>query len=468
MAVSENYVLKDLLIESNYEQMPIKEESSESPYEAFDSPTGDYKRACLLGTTKIPKASSSQCRMCLRKVPVEYLAPLDGTCLSNFESFFACVIDATNQFVCDNCTNLMDILVNFKQAVLDANRILEYGSFTLQGSFWQDPDNVEAVAKSRIMVEYHLQELNSMVECSVENVDDEEKMEMFRGFDDTHLIAKKSDSDSSEEMIYRHYDDSEDIQLEDSNMIPGPPDEEIEIEFEEIPIETKPSIKPTSSKTSVASKKRKPHRKGTSEQTSLEKPTIESKSSRNESSNKAKKSHKKATDGMIINTKKKKIRKPLTYNQTHVLCDFCGKTIHIMTREHHLNEHKGIQPYRCEKGCDRRFYGVLHKQRHEHRMHGGSDGGAKTQECDICGKVIRGCVNDLNLHKKVHEGKEFRCETCGKTYTQRRFLLRHRIVHLDVYRYECNYCSKKFKYKASLKGHEKSVHEKKSVLSQKM
>ena len=52
----------------------------------------------------------------------------------------------------------------------------------------------------------------------------------------------------------------------------------------------------------------------------------------------------------------------------------------------------------------------------------------------------------------------FRCEYCGKGFTQNHHLKRHLRIHTGMTPFNCRYCDRPFKYKTSMQRHERTVH----------
>ena len=82
-------------------------------------------------------------------------------------------------------------------------------------------------------------------------------------------------------------------------------------------------------------------------------------------------------------------------------------------------------------------------------------------ECPIC-KAIFGKTNLRKHLKTVHEGiKDFKCDHCGKEYTENKGLKVHIKRHHDNVRDEqCNQCGKQFFTKEVLKEHVRNIHNK--------
>ncbi|KAG8236276.1 hypothetical protein J437_LFUL016499 [Ladona fulva] len=74
--------------------------------------------------------------------------------------------------------------------------------------------------------------------------------------------------------------------------------------------------------------------------------------------------------------------------------------------------------------------------------------------CSLCGKCFTQ-KNNLHRHKLVHLGtKPFQCDECGLRFTEKSALDRHQVVHVgggDVFK--CSQCGKAFNRKSNLERH---------------
>ena len=58
----------------------------------------------------------------------------------------------------------------------------------------------------------------------------------------------------------------------------------------------------------------------------------------------------------------------------------------------------------------------------------------------------------------VSNEKEFMCQTCHKLFASKLYLKEHNKVHSSATRYSCNTSNKSYKYRSSLRHHEKTRH----------
>ena len=82
-----------------------------------------------------------------------------------------------------------------------------------------------------------------------------------------------------------------------------------------------------------------------------------------------------------------------------------------------------------------------------------SVGGAKSFECNQCGKKLAS-KQSLTWHLRVHSGeKPFSCSQCGKAFTQKGHLTTHLRVHSGEKPFACSQCGKAFARKSNLNRH---------------
>ena len=128
-------------------------------------------------------------------------------------------------------------------------------------------------------------------------------------------------------------------------------------------------------------------------------------------------------------------------------CEVCQKT--YSTKKclvaHYANNHvaKRIQKYNCAL-CDIDFNSKRKFEYHNSTKHEASKHEASKFECEKCDKTYK-LKYLLNSHLKEHkEGRNTKCEICGKFFTGKGFVVHLRTVHTERL-FNCNTCNKTFK-----------------------
>ena len=148
-------------------------------------------------------------------------------------------------------------------------------------------------------------------------------------------------------------------------------------------------------------------------------------------------------------------------------CEVCQKT--YSTKKclvaHYANNHvaKRIQKYNCAL-CDIDFNSKRKFEYHNSTKHEASKHEASKFECEKCDKTYK-LKYLLNSHLKEHkEGRNTKCEICGKFFTGKGFVVHLRTVHTERL-FNCNTCNKTFKANNTLERHIQQVHQQKKMFS---
>ena len=112
--------------------------------------------------------------------------------------------------------------------------------------------------------------------------------------------------------------------------------------------------------------------------------------------------------------------------------------------------------YKCET-CGKSFAQKGGLKRHIYTTHEGH----KDFKCDSCGKLFSSEQNLKTHIHSIHEGhKDYNCVICGKSFSQAGHLKSHiHSVHVGLKEHKCEICGKSFSQAGVLKRHIDTVHE---------
>ena len=80
----------------------------------------------------------------------------------------------------------------------------------------------------------------------------------------------------------------------------------------------------------------------------------------------------------------------------------------------------------------------------------------KETKCDICNKVFAQ-PRYLLAHKLTHiETKNYQCAMCNKSFAQSSYLATHKLTHSGIKKYQCPICNKAFTHSSNLSTHKLS------------
>ncbi|XP_055625670.1 myoneurin-like isoform X2 [Toxorhynchites rutilus septentrionalis] len=328
------------------------------------------------------KTQTHFCRICLTIVSDDYLHPLTVEHKSKLFAAFKQIIGPEDpyRYICTNCSNLLDIFLDFQHVAQRSHILLETGKQLSHCNEWDQPDYVQMVATCR--------EVTSAYRKQIDTLQNQYMASRNRSFHfseevpETPNIKIEPICELKEESLDENKINSKDLGYVMNNS------------EDDIPLKSrKRSSKPTSDESYERRRGRKP------------------------------KDH------------------PDFMPQ---LCDFCGKRVCGESAEGHKNQHLGIKPYPCTiSGCSLMFHGRHNRLRHVKRMHSESGVEVHNcHVCgkNIRGPK-RALKYHLQRHEQNQRNeKNFVCQVCGKGFTLQRYLIQHSIIHSGEFPHKCSYC----------------------------
>ncbi|CAG7820209.1 unnamed protein product, partial [Allacma fusca] len=158
----------------------------------------------------------------------------------------------------------------------------------------------------------------------------------------------------------------------------------------------------------------------------------------------------------------KRIRKrypPGTKNRFYCNLQECARTQGFNSKEqlevHHKKVHEGItHPFKCEE-CGKTFRLLTQMKVHHKNIHLGQF----SFTCEFCGKGFSGRGN-LQKHRVIHtDERNFKCAQCPMDFkTAHGRVLHVRYAHTGERPYTCDVCGKGFVSSTKLNNHLKCVH----------
>lgn len=134
-------------------------------------------------------------------------------------------------------------------------------------------------------------------------------------------------------------------------------------------------------------------------------------------------------------------------------CKICSKQISKTNMQTHMRIHKNNRNLiKCSQ-CSKTFLHEISLKQHVERKHENIARSLK-HLCNVCGKGA-GSLAELDLHMRTHsDEKTFECDKCGIKYKSRAGLTHHvKTMHLNIKPYTCTVCSQRFALRATLTTH---------------
>ncbi|XP_035657631.1 zinc finger protein 568-like [Branchiostoma floridae] len=173
-------------------------------------------------------------------------------------------------------------------------------------------------------------------------------------------------------------------------------------------------------------------------------------------------------------------------HNNNCICNICSKSVHGKTAlQHHMDFAHRNKTLKCPH-CDKTYksYGgyIAHKSTHAQEEHECKDCGRKfskktalyrhrgkahvtpKQKCDTCGKLFHH-PSHLEQHMKTHMGDEARthkCPTCPASFKWPKALAKHQTTHEG--KKTCTICNKDYNGSRQLKRHMSTAHKEQSSI----
>ncbi|XP_073538195.1 uncharacterized protein [Phyllobates terribilis] len=155
--------------------------------------------------------------------------------------------------------------------------------------------------------------------------------------------------------------------------------------------------------------------------------------------------------GKYFNPKLEHVRQSVHAREKPYSCSECGK--YFNKKSHlirHQRVHTGEKPFSCSE-CEKCFADKSTLIKHQ-RTHTGE----KPYSCSECGKCFAKksqCVT----HQRTHTGeKPFSCSECGKCFALRSHLVTHQRTHTGERPFSCSECGKCFAERSNLVVHQRT------------
>lgn len=142
--------------------------------------------------------------------------------------------------------------------------------------------------------------------------------------------------------------------------------------------------------------------------------------------------------GLRIHTSR--CKGPTDADESWHTCSVCSVSFKgVVQLNYHMNKHKGVQPFKCRKSCEKTFYSAMTRINHEKSC------GSVGRICQICGAVLKSEGTLKNHMAYIHGHASLPCTICSQLFKSQKALRRHVLVHSGERKHPCNVCGKAFK-----------------------
>ena len=132
--------------------------------------------------------------------------------------------------------------------------------------------------------------------------------------------------------------------------------------------------------------------------------------------------------------------------KVYKLCPDCGKNVENLSQ--HTQAMHSNEEHKCPR-CDMVFNSKRYVETHIKAVH-------EKTPCVECGKLIG--ITKMKLHLQGHapdSEKKYKCEVCGKGFTETQRLQDHMNIHTGEKPYKCKYCANCFASRGNQRMHER-------------
>ena len=147
-------------------------------------------------------------------------------------------------------------------------------------------------------------------------------------------------------------------------------------------------------------------------------------------------------------------------------CDQCEYKANNSGRlaDHKKQVHSDERPFKCDL-CPKSFKLIKRQREHVKIVHSHERKRFPFDKCDFATFTNRALVDHINA---VHLGiKAYKCDQCGKSFTQQTHLSTHKKSVHSANEYQCKHCDKKFNNSNARVRHDKLIHQGGSMKNEK-